>query len=151
MTPWPNSTAFLRFDLWLHCWLHFLCLPSPCHTRQRLVHFDRCRTMRYVAWPWSTAPTCHFFSEVSPHDDRHTMLFHRGLVSMITLPRCSMYGIFNHIWVVYWVNVGKHAIHGASGLHIAVSDYNGRLPSHTVEQRLLLGSRSCGHAGNVKI
>ena len=30
-------------------------------------------------------------------------------------PRCSMYGIFTYIWVIYRVNVGKYPIHGASG------------------------------------
>ena len=32
------------------------------------------------------------------------------------LPRCSMYGIFTYIWVIFEVNVGKYSIHGASGL-----------------------------------
>ena len=27
-----------------------------------------------------------------------------------------MYGIFNYIWVIFGVNVGKYTIHGASGL-----------------------------------
>jgi len=26
-----------------------------------------------------------------------------------------MYGIFNYIWVIFGVNVGKYTIHGASG------------------------------------
>ena len=30
-------------------------------------------------------------------------------------PMGSMYGIFNYIWVIYGVNVGKYAIHGSSG------------------------------------
>ena len=30
-------------------------------------------------------------------------------------PRCSMYGIFTYIWVIYGVNVGKYSIHGAYG------------------------------------
>ena len=30
-------------------------------------------------------------------------------------PRCSMYGIFTYIWAIFWVNVGKYSIHGASG------------------------------------
>ena len=30
-------------------------------------------------------------------------------------PRCSMYGIFTYIWLIFMVNVGKYTIHGASG------------------------------------
>ena len=30
-------------------------------------------------------------------------------------PRCSMYGIFTYIWVIFGANVGKYSIHGASG------------------------------------
>ena len=30
-------------------------------------------------------------------------------------PRCSMYGIFTYIWVIFRVNVGKYSIHGAYG------------------------------------
>ena len=30
-------------------------------------------------------------------------------------PRCSMYGLFTYIWVIFGVNVGKYSIHGASG------------------------------------
>ena len=30
-------------------------------------------------------------------------------------PRCSTYGIFTYIWVVFGVNVGKYSIHGVSG------------------------------------
>jgi hypothetical protein len=26
-----------------------------------------------------------------------------------------MYGIFTYIWAIFWVNVGKYSIHGASG------------------------------------
>ena len=29
-------------------------------------------------------------------------------------PRCSMYGIFTYIWTMFWVNVGRYSIHGAS-------------------------------------
>ena len=31
-------------------------------------------------------------------------------------PRCSMYGIFTYICVIFGVNVGKYSIHGASGM-----------------------------------
>jgi len=31
-------------------------------------------------------------------------------------PRCSMYGIFTYIWVIFRANVGKYSIHGASGI-----------------------------------
>ena len=31
-----------------------------------------------------------------------------------TIPRCSMYGIFTYMWVIFRVNVGKYSIHGAS-------------------------------------
>ena len=31
-------------------------------------------------------------------------------------PRCSMYGIFTYIWVIFGANVGKYSIHGASGI-----------------------------------
>ena len=30
-------------------------------------------------------------------------------------PRCSMYGIFTYIWLIFGVNVGKYSIHGAYG------------------------------------
>ena len=33
-------------------------------------------------------------------------------------PRCSMYGIFTYIWVIYGVNVSKYSIHGWSGYDI---------------------------------
>ena len=32
-------------------------------------------------------------------------------------PRCSMYGIFTYIWVIFVANVGKYSIHGAYGYH----------------------------------
>ena len=32
-----------------------------------------------------------------------------------SIPRCSMYGIFTYIWVIFRVNVGKYSIHGAYG------------------------------------
>ena len=32
--------------------------------------------------------------------------------------RCSMYGIFTYIGVIYGVNSGKYSIHGAYGIHI---------------------------------
>ena len=35
---------------------------------------------------------------------------------MIMIPRCSMYGIFTHIWVIFRANVGKYSIHGAYGI-----------------------------------
>ena len=34
------------------------------------------------------------------------------------IPRCSMYGIFTYIWVIFGVNVGKYSIHGASGIDV---------------------------------
>ena len=34
----------------------------------------------------------------------------------ISYPRCSMYGIFKYIWVIFRANVGKYSIHGAYGL-----------------------------------
>ena len=39
----------------------------------------------------------------------------RPVVNITIIPRCSMYGIFIYIWVIYRVNVGKYSIHGASG------------------------------------
>ena len=33
-----------------------------------------------------------------------------------SLPKCSMYGIFTYIWVIFTANVGKYCIHGAFGL-----------------------------------
>ena len=30
--------------------------------------------------------------------------------------KCSIYGIFTYIWVIFGVNVGKYSIHGASGM-----------------------------------
>ena len=36
----------------------------------------------------------------------------------IYIPRCSMYGIFTYIWVIFRVNVGKYSIHGAYGIYI---------------------------------
>ena len=37
-------------------------------------------------------------------------------ISMI-YPRCSMYGIFTYIWVIFRANVGKYSIHGAYGIY----------------------------------
>jgi hypothetical protein len=37
------------------------------------------------------------------------------------MPRCSMYGIFTYIWAIFGVNVGKYAIHGASGMFIFIT------------------------------
>ena len=37
------------------------------------------------------------------------------LTDQLTLPIYSMYGIFNHIWVIFRANVGKYSIHGAYG------------------------------------
>ena len=31
------------------------------------------------------------------------------------IPRCSMYGIFTYIWVIFRAHVGKYSIHGAYG------------------------------------
>ena len=39
-------------------------------------------------------------------------------------PRCSMYGIFAHIWVIYGVNVGICSIHGAYGYWSYVHQLN---------------------------
>ena len=33
-------------------------------------------------------------------------------------PRCSMYGIFTYIWVIFEVNVGKYSIHGSYGVYL---------------------------------
>ena len=38
-------------------------------------------------------------------------------------PRCSMDGIFNYIWVIFGVNVGKYTIHGASGNENMTENY----------------------------
>ena len=47
----------------------------------------------------------------------------KGLVQLVKkkkqkklIPRCSMYGIFTYIWVIFGVNVGKYSIHGAFGI-----------------------------------
>ena len=32
-------------------------------------------------------------------------------------PRCSMYGIFTYIWLIFMVNVGKYVIHGSYEKH----------------------------------
>ena len=45
-------------------------------------------------------------------------------------PRCSMYGIFTYIWVIYGVNVGTYSIHGASGK-------GGSLKKKSLENRIL--------------
>ena len=42
---------------------------------------------------------------IGPWNESHTW----------THPRCSMYGIFTYIWVIFGVNVGKYSIHGAYG------------------------------------
>ena len=41
-------------------------------------------------------------------------------------PRCSMYGIFTYIWVIFGVNVGKYSIHGASGYWAEMEMYKAR-------------------------
>ena len=34
----------------------------------------------------------------------------------VLVPRCSMYGIFTYIWVIFRANVGTYSIHGAYGV-----------------------------------
>ena len=34
----------------------------------------------------------------------------------VLVPRCSMYGMFTYIWVIFRANVGKYSIHGAYGV-----------------------------------
>ena len=36
------------------------------------------------------------------------------------IPICSMYGIFNYIWAILGVNVGKYTIHGAYRIHSSI-------------------------------
>ena len=38
--------------------------------------------------------------------------------NLVIHPRCSMYGIFTYIWLIFEVNVGKYSIHGAYGHNI---------------------------------
>ena len=45
---------------------------------------------------------------------RKVFTAHHG--SSIEIPRCSMYGIFTYIYPKNCPNVGKHSIHGASGI-----------------------------------
>jgi hypothetical protein len=45
-----------------------------------------------------------------------------GSVS-ITIPRCSMSGIFTYIWVIFRANVGKYSIHGASGIVNKIGEF----------------------------
>ena len=33
------------------------------------------------------------------------------------IPIGSMYGIFNYIWLIFMVNVGKYTIHGSYGIY----------------------------------
>ena len=35
----------------------------------------------------------------------------------VTIPICSMYGIFTYIWVIFRANVDKYSIHGAYGIY----------------------------------
>ena len=53
-------------------------------------------------------------------------------VAATYIPRCSTYGIFTYIWVIFWVNVGNKSIHGEFG--ILMSLYNNHL---LVVERLL--------------
>ena len=46
----------------------------------------------------------------------HAELFMR--LSFQFIPKCSMYGIFTYIWVIFRANVGKYSIHGASGIDL---------------------------------
>jgi len=46
-----------------------------------------------------------------------------------------MYGIFTYIWVSFWANVGKYAIHGAYGYSMNVNalkavDIHGNYGNH---------------------
>ena len=45
-----------------------------------------------------------------------------GSVS-ITIPRCSMSGIFTYIWVMFRANVGKYSIHGASWILNKIGEF----------------------------
>ena len=42
------------------------------------------------------------------------------------MPRCSMYGIFTYIWLIFGVNaVGKYSIHGAYGMEKTAEKWQG--------------------------
>jgi hypothetical protein len=43
-----------------------------------------------------------------------------GMFMVISLPICSMYGIFTNIYPINDPNVGKYTIHGAYGLYFMV-------------------------------
>ena len=58
------------------------------------------------------APLFHPLGVADPHPSHEKS----HPVGKITIPRCSMYGIFTYIWVIFGVNVGKYSIHGASGI-----------------------------------
>ena len=45
----------------------------------------------------------------------HISILHIINIEQISyvIPKCSMYGIFTYIWVIFRANVGKYSIHGA--------------------------------------
>ena len=60
-----------------------------------------------------------------PHEDQHAVprwldffFFVASVSPLVTIPICSMYGIFTYIWMIFRANVGKYTIHGhgASGI-----------------------------------
>ena len=60
---------------------------------------------------------CHFLLLVPPCDSQFLIEIPKGSsFAFLSLPRCSMYGIFTYIWLKSMVNVGKYCMHGAYGL-----------------------------------
>ena len=61
-------------------------------------------------------------------------------------PRCSMYGIFTYIWVIFGVNVGKYSIHGAYGHDLVnikwqFEKFGGRFSQPRWPRNVLLGAQ----------
>ena len=47
------------------------------------------------------------------HRENHGVFRHEW---WLTIPRCSTYGIFPYIWVIFGVTVGKYSTHGSYGI-----------------------------------
>ena len=68
-------------------------------------------------WPWQIS-VVGLKNSGRPKFHGLTGLIIKFPQKKMAIPRCSMYGIFTYIWVIFGVNVGKYSIHGASGIYL---------------------------------
>ena len=70
---------------------------------------------------------------------------YKWILIPLTIPRCSMYGIFAYIWAIFGVNVGKYSIHGAYGIGISPTKTIVKSDCETNLSRFRTGAPPCNH------